>query len=102
MRTCDSTEISCRFCFCGEDAEPEGELVSPCACLGTQVRRLGRAGARLADTHADSRPARSSARAQRFVHLRCLRAWQRVSQLNGSAEKALKARARRGAAPNAA
>jgi hypothetical protein len=41
----DSTcaEVSCRFCFGEADGDAEGELVSPCACVGTQVR--GRCGA---------------------------------------------------------
>jgi hypothetical protein len=39
-------------------------------------------------------------RSQRWVHLRCLRAWQRVSLLNGSTDKAARraAPAQRGAA----
>ncbi len=40
-----SAEVSCRFCFGEADAEAEGELVSPCLCMGTQVRRDARARA---------------------------------------------------------
>jgi putative AlgH/UPF0301 family transcriptional regulator len=41
------TDAMCRYCFCG--AEEDGQLISPCKCKG----------------------------GQKFVHLECLRRWQR-------------------------
>lgn len=29
---------TCRFCFCERDADAGGQLVAPCACVGSQVR----------------------------------------------------------------
>eukprot|EP00240_Pyramimonas_obovata_P014434 CAMPEP_0118934592 /NCGR_PEP_ID=MMETSP1169-20130426/13908_1 /TAXON_ID=36882 /ORGANISM="Pyramimonas obovata, Strain CCMP722" /LENGTH=185 /DNA_ID=CAMNT_0006877513 /DNA_START=61 /DNA_END=615 /DNA_ORIENTATION=+ len=64
------TERLCRFCY-GEEEEDapthtkgnivgSGKLVSPCGCVGTQE----------------------------FVHLSCLREWQRVARLEGQMHKA--------------
>ena len=59
LRTATKEEIergaTCRFCFDGGGGEAEGKLIAPCACTGTQE----------------------------FVHVLCLRKWQRASQLSG-------------------
>lgn len=74
----DEDVSPCRYCF---DAEPRYELVSPCACTGSQA----------------------------FVHTSCLREWQRLCLTNGDFYKvrsaALKSEAdrlpRRACAPSA-
>lgn len=53
----EDTELrTCRICFADETAGNEGQLISPCACIGSQ----------------------------KYVHLGCLRQWQRSVQLAGS------------------
>lgn len=48
-------EPQCRICFAGA-SEEDGDLISPCSCQGSQ----------------------------KYVHLECLRHWQRSVQLDGS------------------
>eukprot|EP00928_Gymnodinium_smaydae_P032717 TRINITY_DN23624_c0_g1_i1.p1 TRINITY_DN23624_c0_g1~~TRINITY_DN23624_c0_g1_i1.p1 ORF type:complete len:434 (+),score=104.66 TRINITY_DN23624_c0_g1_i1:103-1404(+) len=63
-------EAICRICFAGDDGDGDGdgagagELVSPCRCVGSQ----------------------------KYVHVSCLRKWQRSVQLSGSNHPAERAR----------
>lgn len=52
----DTESPTCRICFAGAAAGNDGQLISPCACTGSQ----------------------------KYVHLGCLRRWQRSVQLTGS------------------
>lgn len=52
----------CRICWAEQDKTPGGKLVSPCSCAGSV----------------------------KYVHKRCLKAWQRVLEQNGAYSKTLK------------
>merc|ERR1719428_1138870 len=54
----EEDEVICRYCFCGEE---DGELISPCACIGSQ----------------------------RYAHLSCLRQWQKMVLVSHPTDPAL-------------
>jgi len=54
----EEEEVICRYCFCGEE---DGELVSPCACIGSQ----------------------------KYAHLSCLRQWQKMVLVSHPTDPAL-------------